>query len=412
MRLSYGSILTQWVVNNIIASFDSKINRISYLFNCNCLHILIAYYFSFMLYFICLNTDKCVTNDFCVIHYYEEGVLYLAIRVAINGFGRIGRNVLRVISERNTNDFEVVMINHSNNLELLAHLLTHDSCFGKFDKKVEIIDNGLLVDGKKIVVTGERNIDNIPWAEYDIDLVIESTGKFVDRENAEKHIKNGAKKVIITAPGKNEDVTIVMGVNESQYDPKNHHIISNASCTTNCLAPFTKVLNDTFGIHKGLMTTIHAYTNDQRLLDGTHKDLRRARGAADSIIPTSTGAAKAIGKVIPSLSGLINGISMRVPLSAVSVVDVVYHLKKETTIEEVNNALNDAANSSLKGILGFSYEPLVSIDYKKDPHSSIIDGLSTMMVGSNMVKVVSWYDNEWGYSSRVVDLVQLVAEKM
>jgi len=336
----------------------------------------------------------------------------LAIRVAINGFGRIGRNVLRILHENKVDDIELVLINHSNDLELLAHLLKYDTSFGRFDGTVEIVGNGLVINGKKIAVTAQRDPDKLPWDEYKIDLVIDSTGKFTDRASAQKHLDKGVKKVIISAPAKEEDITIVMGVNESDYDPANHHIISNASCTTNCLAPFTKIIHEKFKIKRGLMTTVHAYTSDQSLLDGTHKDHRRARAAAESIIPTSTGAAIALGKVLPSLSGLINGNSLRVPTSVVSVIDIVFDLEVPTSVEEVNKVLEEAANTTLKGILDYSNEPLVSIDYKKDPHSSIIDGLSTMMIGSNMVKIVSWYDNEWGYSNRVVDLARYVASKM
>ncbi len=336
----------------------------------------------------------------------------MAIKVAINGFGRIGRNVLRILEEQNEQDFEVVLINHSTDYELLAHLIRYDSLFGRFGGTVELAEDGLIVNGKKIYVTGERNLDDVPWNQYDIDIVIESTGKFRDRESAQKHLDKGVKKVIITAPAQDEDITIVMGVNDDEYHPQIHNVISNASCTTNCLAPFTKVLNDKFGIVKGLMTTIHSFTNDQRLLDGTHKDYRRARATTESIIPTSTGAAKAIGVVIPELRGLINGVSMRVPTSAVSLVDAIYELKTNTTVDEVNAALEEAAHTYMNGILAFSNEPLVSVDYRKDSHSSIIDGLSTMMVGSNMVKIVSWYDNEWGYSARVVDLTKLVAREL
>ncbi len=338
--------------------------------------------------------------------------IQLAIKVAINGFGRIGRNVLRILEEQESEDFELVLINHSTDYKLLAHLIQYDSLFGRFDGTVEIAEDGLIINGKKVYITGERNLDNVPWDQYDIDIVIESTGKFRDRESAQKHLAKGVKKVIITAPGKDEDITIVMGVNDNLYDPETHDIISNASCTTNCLAPFTKVLNDKFGIVKGLMTTIHSFTNDQRLLDGTHKDYRRARATTESIIPTSTGAAKAIGIVIPELRGLINGSSMRVPTSAVSLVDAVYELKNNTTVDEINAALEEAANTYMNGILAFSNEPLVSVDYRKDSHSSIIDGLSTMMVGQNLVKIISWYDNEWGYSSRVVDLTKLVAREL
>lgn len=333
-------------------------------------------------------------------------------RIGINGFGRIGRNILRNVFENNIEDIEIVHINHSNNLPLLKHLLMHDSCYGKFDADVQIGENELIINGKSILVTGERNIDEMDWNKQNVDIVIESTGKFVDRKSAAKHLDAGAKKVIISAPGKEEDITIVMGVNEEKYNCNDHHVISNASCTTNCLAPFTKVIKEKFGITRGLMTTIHAYTNDQRLLDGTHKDFRRARAGAQSIIPTSTGAAKAVGKVLPDLAGLINGNAMRVPTIVVSVVDIVFELEIPTCTEEINEVLKEASETSMKGILGYSDEPLVSIDYKKDPRSSIIDGLSTMMMGPNMVKLVSWYDNEWGYSNRVIDLTRYVGERL
>lgn len=334
----------------------------------------------------------------------------MAMKVAINGFGRIGRNVLRVAMEDKVSEFEVVAVNNSGKIEDLAHLFKYDSCFGRFDGDVSVDGDTLVVNGKRIKVLSDRNPENLPWKELGVDLVVESTGVFRDREGASKHITAGAKKVLISAPAKGEDVTVVMGVNEDDYDPKNHSIISNASCTTNCLAPFAKVIVDNFGVKKGLMTTVHSYTNDQRILDGTHKDLRRARAAAESIIPTTTGAAKAVALVIPELKGKLNGMAMRVPTPTVSVVDVTFELEKEASAEEVNKVLREAAEGELKGILGFSDEPLVSIDYKKDPHSSIIDGLSTMAMG-NMVKIVSWYDNEWGYSARVVDLAKYIAKQ-
>ncbi|WP_130807520.1 type I glyceraldehyde-3-phosphate dehydrogenase [Senegalia massiliensis] len=335
----------------------------------------------------------------------------MTMKVAINGFGRIGRNVLRAALENNVEELEFVAVNNSGKVEDLAHLFKYDSLFGKFEGEVKAEDDYIVIDGKKIKKLNERDPEKLPWKELGVDLVIESTGVFRDREGAEKHIKAGAKKVLISAPAKDEDITIVMGVNEKDYDKDNHNIISNASCTTNCLAPFSKVILDKFGIKSGLMTTVHAYTNDQRILDGTHKDLRRARAAAESIIPTTTGAAKAVGLVIPELKGIVNGMAMRVPTPTVSVVDIVFELENSATAEEVNKALKEAAEGELKGILAYSDEPLVSMDYRKDPNSSIIDGLSTMTVGDNLVKVVSWYDNEWGYSSRVVDLAKLIAEK-
>lgn len=335
----------------------------------------------------------------------------MSMKVAINGFGRIGRNVLRVAMENNVKDIDIVAVNNPGSIEDLAHLFKYDSCFGKYEGEVSVDGDSIVVDGKNIKVFGERDPEKLPWGELGVDLVIESTGIFRDKEGASKHIKAGAKKVVISAPAKGEDVTVVMGVNEGDYDKDNHHVISNASCTTNCLAPFAKVILDNFGIKKGLMTTVHSYTNDQRILDGTHKDLRRARAAAESIIPTTTGAAKAVGLVIPELKGIVNGMAMRVPTPTVSVVDIVFELEKSATAEEVNKVLKEASEGELKGILGYSDEPLVSIDYRKDPHSSIIDALSTMTVGDNMVKIVSWYDNEWGYSARVVDLAVYIANK-
>lgn len=334
----------------------------------------------------------------------------MSVKVAINGFGRIGRNALRIALENNIKDFEVVAVNKSGDAASIAHLFKYDTCFGKFDGTVEAKENSIVVNGHEIKIVNDRDPEKLPWKELGVDLVIESTGKFRDKETASKHIKAGAKKVLITAPAKNEDITIVMGVNEKDYDPEKHHIISNASCTTNCLAPFAKIVLDKFGIVKGLMTTVHSYTNDQNILDGSHKDLRRARAAAESIIPTTTGAAKAVALVIPELKGKLNGFAMRVPTPTVSVVDVVFELERAATAEEVNSALREAAEGELKGILGYSDEPLVSIDYKKDPRSSIIDGLSTMAI-DNMVKVVSWYDNEWGYSARVIDLAKLIVNK-
>ncbi|MBW4827228.1 MAG: type I glyceraldehyde-3-phosphate dehydrogenase [Clostridiaceae bacterium] len=334
----------------------------------------------------------------------------MTLKVGINGFGRIGRDVLRIYMEDNIKDFDVVAVNASGDIDTLAHLFKYDSLYGKFNGTIETTEDSFIINGKEIKRTDNRNPEEIPWKELGVDLVIDSTGAFRDREGASKHIKAGAKKVVITAPAKEEDVTIVMGVNEKDYDPEKHHIISNASCTTNCLAPVAKVIVDKFGVKKGLMTTVHSYTGDQRLLDKRHKDLRRARAAAESIVPTTTGAAKAVALVIPELKGKLNGFAMRVPTPTVSIVDVVFEVEKPTTAEEVNKALREASEGDMKGILGFSDEPLVSIDYKGDEHSSIVDGLSTMVI-DNMVKVVSWYDNEWGYSYRVVDLVSYIANK-
>lgn len=335
----------------------------------------------------------------------------MAVKVAINGFGRIGRNAFKAALEKYADSMEFVAINDLTDPATLAHLLEFDSCFGRFDGTIEAKDDALVVNGKEIKVFAEKDPANLPWKELGVDVVIESTGIFRSKETAMKHIEAGAKKVIISAPAKNEDITIVMGVNEDKYDPANHHIISNASCTTNCLAPFAKVIHEKFGIKRGLMTTVHSYTNDQRILDLPHKDLRRARAAALSIIPTTTGAAKAVALVLPELKGKLNGFAMRVPTPTVSVVDLVAELEKSVTVEEVNAALKEAAEGPMKGILGFEERPLVSIDFKGDPRSSIIDGPSTMVMEGNMVKIVSWYDNEWGYSCRIADLVDYIASK-
>ena len=337
----------------------------------------------------------------------------MKIKVGINGFGRIGRNVLRIVEELPKDSFEIVAINARAEAETLAHLFKYDSCYGIFKGDVEVKDEETIaINNNDIKILRYGDPSQIPWKELGVDLVIESTGKFVKREDCMKHIEAGAKKVIISAPGKNEDKTIVMGVNENEYDENIHNIISNASCTTNCLAPFAKVLDQEFGIEEGLMTTIHAYTNDQRILDKTHKDLRRARAAGESMIPTTTGAAKAVAKVLPQLNGKLNGFAVRVPTPTVSLVDLVCILKKDATVEEINAAFKKASENEMNGILGYSEEPLVSIDYRGDARSSIIDGLSTMAMGSRMFKVVSWYDNEWGYSSRTVDLVDFIATKM
>ncbi|KSU83686.1 glyceraldehyde-3-phosphate dehydrogenase (NAD+) [Fictibacillus enclensis] len=329
-------------------------------------------------------------------------------KVAINGLGRIGRMVFRKMMEEN-NEFEVVAINASYPPETLAHMIKYDSIHGAYKGEVTAQEGYLMVNGQKVLLLNSRDPRELPWNGLGIDLVIEATGKFKCQETAGYHLQAGAKKVIITAPGKDEDVTIVMGVNESDYNPDKHHIISNASCTTNCLAPVVKVLDDHFGIESGMMTTVHAYTNDQKNIDNPHKDLRRARACGQSIIPTSTGAAKAIAKVLPHLSGKLNGIALRVPTPNVSLVDFVADLKTEVTEERINEVLKSAANGSMKGILGYSDEPLVSVDYNGNENSSIIDGLSTMVIENRKVKVLAWYDNEWGYSCRVVDLAGLVA---
>ena len=332
-------------------------------------------------------------------------------KVGINGFGRIGRMVFRAMLE--TSELEVVAINDITDAKTLAHLLKYDSIHRKLNNQIEAKDDSLIVDGKVIKIYAERDPGNIPWKNHGIEYVVESTGLFVDKEKAEVHItKGGAKKVIISAPAKNEDITIVMGVNEDKYDPANHHVISNASCTTNCLAPVAKVLNDKFGIEKGLMTTIHAYTGDQRIHDAPHKDLRRARAGCMSMIPTSTGAAKAISLVIPELKGKLDGFAIRVPTPDVSVVDLVCTVSKPTTAQEINAAIKEASETARnQGILGYTEEPLVSVDFTTDPHSSYFDALSTKVIDGTLVKILSWYDNEWGYSSRVRDLIIYISKK-
>ncbi len=335
----------------------------------------------------------------------------MAVKIGINGFGRIGRNAFKGILSRYAGEIDVVAINDLTDAETLAHLLKYDSLFGKFDGTIEVKEGAMVVNGKEIKIIAERDPAKLPWGELGVDVVIESTGFFRTRDAAGKHLEAGAKKVIISAPAKDEDITIVMGVNEEDYDPANHNIISNASCTTNCLAPFAKVLDNEFGIVKGLMTTIHSYTSDQRIHDLPHSDMRRARAAALSMIPTTTGAAQAVSLVLPQLKGKFNGYALRVPTPTVSIVDMVVETEKPVTVESVNAALKAAAEGPMEGILGFSEEPLVSMDYKGDPRSSIIDALSTMVMGDNMVKVVSWYDNEWGYSNRVGDLISYIASK-
>ncbi len=330
--------------------------------------------------------------------------------VAINGFGRIGRNVFRA-SFKNP-DIDIVAINDITNAKTLAHLLKYDSVFGVFDEEVSYGDDYIEVSGKKIKVTAIRNPEDLPWKEDGIDIVIESTGLFRKRPDAEKHLKAGAKKVIISAPATDPDITIVLGVNDHLYDPEKHNIISNASCTTNCWAPVAKVLHEKFKILKGDMTTVHSYTNDQRILDLPHKDLRRARAAAQSIIPTTTGSAKAIGIVLPELEGKLHAISIRVPTPDVSLIDFVAVVEKETTTEEVRKVIEEAANGELKGILGYSYEPLVSRDYIGDSRSSIVDMDNVAVTEGNLVKVVAWYDNEWGYSCRVRDLAIKIAKHL
>src|ERR1700742_506380 len=333
----------------------------------------------------------------------------MAVRVAINGFGRIGRNVFRAAYESGA-DIEWLAVNDLVDPKTIAHLLKYDSNYGPFPGEVAVTDAGFSVDGKEIRVLAERDPADLPWSELDADVVIESTGLFTDRENAAKHLEAGARKVVISAPATNPDVTVVLGVNfDEAYDPANHTIVSNASCTTNCLAPIAKVLQDTVGIKHGLMTTVHAYTSDQRLQDMPHKDLRRARAAAINLIPASTGAAKAIGEVIPELKGKLNGFAVRAPVPTGSVVDLTVETPRETSVEEINAALKAASESGpLAGYLKYTTDPIVSSDIVNDPASSIVDSLLTVVMDGTMLKVVSWYDNEWGYSNRIVDLVQKV----
>jgi glyceraldehyde 3-phosphate dehydrogenase len=333
----------------------------------------------------------------------------MTVKVGINGFGRIGRNVFR--AALTNSNIEIIAINDLTDANMLAHLLKYDTVHGTLAEDVTVDGEYLVVGGKKVKVLAERDPAQLGWGELGVEVVVESTGRFTKRDGAAKHLEAGAKKVIISAPGTDEDITIVMGVNQDKYDPANHHVISNASCTTNCLAPFAKVLNDQFGIKRGMMTTVHSYTNDQQILDLPHKDYRRARAAAENIIPTTTGAAKAVALVIPELKGKLNGMAMRVPTSNVSVVDLVAELDKDVTVEEVNGALKAAAEGKLKGILAYTELPLVSKDYNGTTVSSTVDALSTMVLEGNMVKVLSWYDNEVGYSNRVVDLVDYIAKK-
>lgn len=335
----------------------------------------------------------------------------MTTRIGINGFGRIGRQSLKAILERHGRDLEVIAVNDLTDTKTNAHLLKYDSTYGRFPGEVEATADTLIVNGHIVKVLSQRDPAQLPWGDLGVELVIESTGLFTEAEKASAHLRGGAKKVIISAPAKGEDLTIVPGVNDEMYDPAKHHIISNASCTTNCLAPAAKVLNDAFGIERGLMNTIHSYTNDQRILDQVHKDLRRARTAGVNIIPTSTGSARALALVIPELKGRFDGMSLRVPTVTVSMVDFVADVRKEATKESVNAAFKEASEGSLKGILGYSDEPLVSMDYRGDDRSSIIDGLSTLVTGGKMVKVLAWYDNEWGYSCRIADLAYFIAQK-
>ncbi len=335
----------------------------------------------------------------------------MATRVAINGFGRIGRNILRAARKVDA-DLEFVAVNDLTDADTLAHLLRYDSVHGRYEGSVDVDGDHLVVDGERITVLAERDPASLPWHDMGVQLVFEATGLFTGREKASLHLEAGARKVVITAPAKGEDITVVLGVNHDKYDPENHHIISNASCTTNCLAPVVKVLLDSFGFRRGVMTTVHAYTNDQNILDLPHKDLRRARAAGVSIIPTTTGAAKATGLVLPEVKGKIDGMAMRVPTPNVSVVDLVAELEREATVEEINQAMRDAAEGQLKGILDVSDEPLVSIDFVGNSASSIVDSRSTFVIEDSLVKVMAWYDNEWAYSMRCVDLAGHIAERM
>lgn len=332
------------------------------------------------------------------------------VKIAINGFGRIGRTALRAAMERKELGIEVVAINDLGDAKTLAHLLKYDSVYGQLKGTVEVEDGNLVVDGKTIKILNEKDPAKLPWRSMEIDVVIESTGAFTNREGAAKHLEAGAKKVIISAPAEKPDITVVIGVNHHEYDPKKHNIISNASCTTNCLAPVVKVLDDNFKVHRGFMTTVHAYTNDQRILDFPHRDLRRARAAAVSIIPTSTGAARAIGLVLPHLKGKLDGVALRVPVPDVSIVDLVAQVERQTTKDEVNNAFIKASQNELKGILACSNEPLVSVDYIRNPHSAIVDLEYTNVIDGNFIKVFAWYDNEWGYSNRLIELASMVGK--
>jgi len=336
----------------------------------------------------------------------------MAIRVGINGFGRIGRNIFRAAQKYKKDNIEFVAVNDLTDTATLAHLLKYDSTFGIFEGDVKADGDNLIAGGQKMKISALRNPADLPWKDLGVDVAIESTGLFTARENASKHLDAGAKKVIISAPAKNPDITIVYGVNHSKYDASTHNIISNASCTTNCLTPIAKTVLDNFGIVKGLMTTIHAYTNDQRILDLPHSDLRRARSAGQSMIPTTTGAARAVAEVLPELKGRMDGMAIRVPTPNVSLVDVVFQLEKTTTAEELNAALKRASENDLKGVLGYSDEPLVSKDYNGSPYSSVVDALSTTVMDGNMAKILSWYDNEWGFSNRVIDLISHIAPSL
>lgn len=336
----------------------------------------------------------------------------MTIRVGVNGFGRIGRDVIRGILLREELPFELVALNASGDWTLMAHLFKYDTVYRKYPGDIQVVDKGFEIDGKLITITDQRDPAQIPWKDMGVDLVIDTTGAFKDKEGVQKHFDAGAKKVIVTAPTKGEDITIVMGVNHDQYDPEKHHFLSNASCTTNCMAPVTKIIMDNFGIEKGMMTTVHAYTNDQNIHDAKHKkDWRRARAAAENIIPTSTGAAKAVAQVLPELEGKLNGYALRVPVPTGSITDMVFELSKPATAEEINAKVKEATEGPMKGYLEYTEDPIVSSDIIANPHASIFDA-SLTLAQDNFVKVFSWYDNEWGYSQRVIDLASLVAEKM
>ena len=335
----------------------------------------------------------------------------MAVRVGINGFGRIGRQAFKAMYGEYDEELDIVAVNDLGDVNTMAHLLKYDSNYGIYDADIEVTDSGICIDGQELKVLAERDPAKLPWGDLGVDIVVESTGFFTDADKAKAHLAGGAKKVIISAPAKGEDITVCMGVNEDKYDPARHQIVSNASCTTNCLAPVAKIVLERFGVVKGLVTTVHSYTSDQMLVDGPHKDLRRARAAALNIVPTTTGAAKAVALVIPELKGKFDGFALRVPTPTVSIIDFVAQVERPTTVEEINAAFKEAAAGDLDGILGYTDEPLVSTDFREDPRSSIVDGLSTMVMGDDLIKVVSWYDNEWGYSCRVADLVAFMADR-
>ena len=335
----------------------------------------------------------------------------MVTRIGINGFGRIGRQVLRAAMERHPDKLEVVAVNDLTDTTTLAHLFKYDTNYGAYPGTVQAAEDSIVIDGSSVKVLAEREPSKLPWGDLGVEIVVESTGFFTDASQAAGHRESGSKKVIISAPAKGEDLTLVLGVNEDGYDPRRHHVVSNASCTTNCIAPMVKVLNDQFGVERGLMTTIHSYTGEQNLVDQVHRDLRRARAAAMNIVPTTTGAARAVGLVLPELNGKIHGMAFRVPTSTGSVTDFVALLQKDASVEDINGAYQQASSNSLAGILDYTEEPLVSSDFIRNPHSCVIDGLSTMSMGGNMVKVVGWYDNEWGYSCRTADMAAFLVDK-